>query len=808
MDYKASHNPFEALSEDLEEEASPLNESLKKTLPSQPTELKKPEPRLTSSSTELNDAQKYAAEKLRRQAERINQSELALEDIMKSKSSSRASRSKKWAPFDFRDTHEESPIRDDISIRSTTTPFDPTAQVFQPIPINLPAREVSFTNLHDTVNLGKVIDDSHWITASRAKVGHTARDENQNPSVSASYNKREINEVFGNELPSPTYCSSHPGTKNGQVVFCIHPNGDVSAQQWSSDHYQWVNIGQYSNSRKKTEGQLASTRVRGESEALSLQQSTLAYFHAIAKQREAQVMGLPFGPKDVQACMPNLSLRRKEPDDTSEPPSHAPVAPAAHYKGLPKPLVALPKQILQRVSPQSEIDASTITKASPLEELQRRGEYLRQLADAQSQMNHLTFGSMTHANIPDHIGTDTRLRAAQGGYPSVILPQHNANQVSSTYHLPFGAYGINDNGHTSNAYASTDSSRRSTFSSQAMSSLFGGGDGITQSRPMSTKPYIPEALQRLAHANSARHVHIASQASMQHIPEEEHYAEQNAYEHYYEQDYDEEYSELTQYPYSVSLIYTKTPCKPPLSRGLTREISHSSIHDLGETEPEGFPQPNHINHQINPSELTRLQDPPTPQHLDGRSVHDTPQISSADRHLSSYDRHLRAWFHNKITLDRHASFYNAIMSHSTDETPTRPSKSKDPGVIGPPSSRKTPTSQKMERHDSLQGSSYASNDPQTKNVGMDKDSTTRLLIPLLENLKGYTQGPMKGRRGYWAPFVDPPEWAVDKGLNGNMSFYEEDWGRTAVPERIGRDWRYRGMSGSGNGGRGTPRRGY
>ncbi|KAG8630813.1 hypothetical protein KVT40_002432 [Elsinoe batatas] len=789
MDSKASHNPFEALGEDVEEE-SITSRSPVKTPVTQTLELdKQVQSPLTLADTQT-DAQKHAAEKLRRQTERIAQSELAIEDMMKSKSSGRTARSKKWTPFDFREAHEESPIRDDSSVRSatTTTPFDPTAQVFQPIPINLPAKEVSIAHLQGPLALSRATNESHWVTASRSKSSILGRDENHNPAMSTTYNKREISEVFGNALPSPTYCASHPGTKNGQIVFCIHPNGDVSAQQWSNDHYQWVNIGQYSNSRKKTEGQLASSRIRGESEALSLQQSSLAYFHAIAKQREAEVMGIPFGPKEVQACMPNLNLRRVEPEEPSQLPSHAPVAPAAHYKGLPKPVVALPKQANQRSTPLSGITASTLTKPSPLEELQRRGEYLKQLADAQSRMNNVTFGTMAFPGAVDHPGGISTQRTGQGGYPSVILPQHGG-PVASGYNYSFGGY-ANDHtaGNTTNAFTSGSSSRRSTYSSHAMSSLFGGGDGVTPGRPTSAKPYIPESLQRLAQTNSTRASH---QAAMQHIPEEASYASHSAYEHYYEQDYTQG---IEQYAYPESLIYGKTPCKPPLTRGLTREVSHSSIHELGETEAEELPQPGYHSYQLHPSEVARLQDPPTPQRLDGHSLTGTPTHTSSSQDLSDYDRDLKSWFQNKIVLDRHASFYNAIMSHTIDETPTRPSKAKDPGVIGPPSSSLKPHAKddhKMIRHDSTIGS--APTPPAS--VGMDKESTTLLLIPLLENLKGYTQGPVAKRRGYWAPFVEPPEWAVDKSLGGNLSFYEEDWGR--VPERIGRDWRYRGAGGVG-----------
>ena len=131
--------------------------------------------------------------------------------------------------------------------------------------------------------------------------------EQRQTTVEATFDKREIYEVFGNALPSRDFIDENPGLKNGQLQFVQHPNGDVSAHQWSAERYIWENIGQFSNIRKKVEGQLAADRLKGETAYQAMQQSTLAYFRIVAKQREANVIGVSLAPKDILAALPEPS---------------------------------------------------------------------------------------------------------------------------------------------------------------------------------------------------------------------------------------------------------------------------------------------------------------------------------------------------------------------------------------------------------------------------------------------------------------------------------------------------------------------
>ena len=64
-----------------------------------------------------------------------------------------------------------------------------------------------------------------------------------------------------------------------------------------------------------------------------------------------------------------------------------------------------------------------------------------------------------------------------------------------------------------------------------------------------------------------------------------------------------------------------------------------------------------------------------------------------------------------------------------------------------------------------------------------KNVAEHLLVPVLANLQTYlTPG------GYFNKHGRVPEWCIDQGINGQMSFFGEDWG--APPPRVGRDPRY------------------
>jgi hypothetical protein len=115
----------------------------------------------------------------------------------------------------------------------------------------------------------------------------------------------EVSTVFGNALPGTSFLASNMGRSSGQLQFIKHPNGDVSAHVWSGSRMQWENVGQFSHTRKRIEGQLAVCRLKGETASQMRRQNTLAYFRAVARQKEAELLGVPFGTADVKALLPD-----------------------------------------------------------------------------------------------------------------------------------------------------------------------------------------------------------------------------------------------------------------------------------------------------------------------------------------------------------------------------------------------------------------------------------------------------------------------------------------------------------------------
>jgi len=106
--------------------------------------------------------------------------------------------------------------------------------------------------------------------------------------------------LFG-KLPDLIRLHEQTGDFDGQVVFIGHPNRDVSAHQWSSNSFQWVNIGQWSHTRCRVEGILASERMPKTGFAYN----SIEYFKVAAEEQEKRIK--QFG-------------RTKEKSDQKAPP--------------------------------------------------------------------------------------------------------------------------------------------------------------------------------------------------------------------------------------------------------------------------------------------------------------------------------------------------------------------------------------------------------------------------------------------------------------------------------------------------------
>lgn len=261
-----------------------------------------------------------------------------------------------WRPLDLREQAElDNAIIADHSSLTPPSAFDVHAKTFRPS-AGLAGFTVSDPNgrsiLHNPSSPSTPDPDAMFkSTPASGLNAYEIRSDAVNATVTAAINRRELTAVFGSNLPSPGVCQTHPGQANGQIQFCVHPNGDVSAHQWFSASYQWLNIGQFSNIRKRTEGQLASDRLRGETESQSLQQNTLAYFRAVAKQRESSIMR----PEEVDSSTQDDSIDKIMQSTRA---SLRQIPPGFNEDSLPSPF-ANRDQRLELNQARADIDAST-----------------------------------------------------------------------------------------------------------------------------------------------------------------------------------------------------------------------------------------------------------------------------------------------------------------------------------------------------------------------------------------------------------------------------------------------------------------
>jgi hypothetical protein len=105
------------------------------------------------------------------------------------------------------------------------------------------------------------------------------------PSAIQPFPGTQYEQMFG-KLPDPIRLHEQTGAFDGQVVFVGHPNRDISAHQWSSVSFQWINIGRYAYTRDKIEGSLASDRRKGSSDS----HTPLQFFMLAANNREKLIM--------------------------------------------------------------------------------------------------------------------------------------------------------------------------------------------------------------------------------------------------------------------------------------------------------------------------------------------------------------------------------------------------------------------------------------------------------------------------------------------------------------------------------------
>lgn len=728
-----------------------------------------------------------ATARLERQSKRITENDptIPMSKLVHPRTA-RTKVSKHWPDSDY-------PESSDGDVASTSrasrkgSPFDVHAKVFRPGSRDSSVSRSFEAHRKDSATLGADDGDFQLVTSKRTKpssrpaVGLNAREvkpDDKSSAIAVSFNRQEINEVFGNDLPPLAYFQGNVGNKDGQVGFAMHPNGDISAQQWSQSDYQWFNIGQFSNSRRRTEGTLASHRLKGENELHSLLQHSLCYFRAVAKQHEASSMKLPFGPKDLQAYMPKVSINRPARKVDVTPVTETPT------KSIPEQPLPEKKQQTRTPSLGPEIEPwaqgytsrvrsrrklSGTPVALPSSNLSSQHDFIPSTTDATAvpdgapnrwpysltALNNLSFGAFS-ANR-DHDSPDNSSLPLGLTEPATT----GADVVERSQYLKSFLPKSVPQTATSQLHSSVPGLKLSTFLEKTQPQTDSSGPTPTSARRSFTKACLDKIFDAATSRNMNSHTGTRT------VPHDPFQSQSPTTSSMTKQD-----SEVKHYNNAWSNI----PIGESASSCIVGQTSSSTsnddvVFDPRISEPESAPKPKmmesvDISLPHMTTEELAIYSRPSPQTFNGPFFTGSPDVPS-EANRKSHEQELHDWFYSGLKIIERQDEHFEYIKTAHNQAPGITQSKVNPGPIGTPST-----------------SSMSSKKPEPFN-----EVTTRLFLTVHESLSQYTQGPLEQRRGYLAPFCDPPEWCIDKSANGNNSFFGEDWSQP--PERISRDSRYR-----------------
>ncbi|KAI7551642.1 hypothetical protein KC331_g2426 [Hortaea werneckii] len=726
---------------------------------------------------------------------------------------------------------------------------------------------------------------------------YEAKPEERQKTVEAAPDTKEIYHVFGNPPPPPTHLETNPGSVNGQLQFIQHTNGDIFAHQWSSSSFEWQNIGQFSNIRKKIEGQLTSNRLKGETAYQTLQQNTLAYFRTIAKQKEADVMGLPFGPKEIHQLMPEL--RAMQP--TAVTPKKSITASEAPISRQP---------LLEATVGHSEDRSFSAESHHQVDN--EHPYYYESYPAYNGGYGGYPFNTNTHCNYGGQVyyHPSAELQYARHAGPQGFNSMKTQDPFyldasSSMYHAKHGnasssAYIYNQRlapaNYTSYPHSLAAAHKQANMNcyhqsvpseaalpNERQKGCFGGAS-MTQGGPDNMKGRLRgsaaswDGLKQPASSRGNEYAVggdalLGAEENRLQVPANNAcrpslgYLAADCHESSMEDASSAKRSKAVT-PLSTSRSAMKDQLYKISDQAKERNLSQSNIRtvlfdpfrssfdtdnssqsavhsqqaasEIKRTvaNPSGFPpsaqkeqQPmyefdssmrrktvdfGHIGDARN-GNLRRPQAHPenaflaglreaqakgkrAPLFGKGVKLGEMDIETQGDREFLrtqgatiGREHDLKAWWSNGNTFSRHEELYQSLIKASE--------------LVSPSSIPALGTT----------ASSFASIDRSSPNdeasasgSSLSRNSMTRMLIPVLENLSYYVEGPV-AERDYFSRWAEPPEWAIDNSPSGNKSFYDKEaWGQP--PVRIGRDPRYRplpmesGLAGLRFGGFGSPQR--
>jgi len=544
-------------------------------------------------------------------------------------------------------------------------------------------------------------------------------------------------------------------------------------------HYQWNNIGQYSNIRKRTEGQLANQRLNGETELQSLHQNTLAYFRAKAKQREAEVMGKPFGLKEVHDCLPNLRFASGRSETVEE------------EKRRMHEQLMLKKASERRVSRPVDSFSNTATVARPslshrmsFPESPTPAAHSRRIDHPASMAPYalpttstssLKFGSMPSQNV--NFGGHSRPGAGiSGGTPKLLSHSDNYGSSLNMYDhdLRRGVSAEHGNMRYSEPLLEAASAHLTIEQyltmQRSLNKQSSDASAYQTNVSQPSRVSMRDVVQKVADSATARGSSTVPQRTVLHDPlrsSPQHPAESQtaaplpaATSHP---------SDAPRNPSSAALssgaqnIRAPPGLPYPSSNGLPRDLLDSEPEDDWRRRPVdvvNFRAPHMTNEEL------RLHSRPTPQTFNGPFFTDNFNLSGAPVDHRSNDDWYAA---GKRRSERHDDYLHHVMARNRlsvsssggSSSSNGPPTPRHPGVIGRPANGACLP--------------LRARDQNAKPVV--NPITTRLLIPVLENLMTYAQDSKIKRRDHWTPWCDPPDYAIDKGPDGNMSMFDKEWER-------------------------------
>ena len=811
-----------------------------------------------ASKDELSTApaSAIATSKLERQRKRIEEAEAALANPLATERKTQTARGKsKWKPFNYAAESTDPVQGNDAGVPVSEV----RVNTFRPPNSRDTSLSRSMSRLSQRTSEAAPSDMERQDSAltdhgfqlykgrrNRKNVvelsAYEDKPEERQTTVEATFDEREIYKVFGNALPGREFIEENVGFKDGQVQFIQHPNGDVSAQQWSQERYVWENIGQFSNIRKKVEGQLASDRLKGETAYQALQQNTLAYFRTIGKQREANVMGIAFGPKDIQAAIPEprvelaaapTGLIGSTEEDTNviarpTPTILKPSAPA-WFQQDSNPTVSLPqtKPATHTTFPENvplgprakpfDFAPHYSQRASKQEDPFYSGTTYQQIYGSQQYPNpyysqNPYYNQRADAPVAGPFfgvsqsqrsqGLNYDFQFPSGGTTSHTLPGLGGPSYSTTRQNPV----VKDDrpwqqAHTRPPQGVTTGQRYPQYHTggllvreeyrQAHPEHNVDTPEIAAPRPTSISQLNPRASmsdhlwkisetakeRTQSQANIGRTVlynPLQNQSTIPAGPED------------LPSDLSPELSRhvagnVLQPPTSFDPTSSKffpTLLAPQVSP-TPASVADTIENNLRDSSPDAKYTTSHYQQTV--PIITRTSDyKATPQILTRSLTQDTGYPSSSattttssEANRKAYNAELDEWWTSGNKFIRQEEFYQSMMkSAAKDSESAMSSPPAHLTPIGPPS--RTPKKRETPSHNT---------------------TMTRLMIPVLENLASYVQGPIEKRRDYFSQWVQPPEWCIDRSEGGNDSFYDRDWG--SPPARVGRDPRYSNQSWSG-----------